>query len=52
MGNTIDALRNLYAALGGNSADVQSIVTIPEMINAIAAQVTANAAEKEETNND
>lgn len=44
MDNTIDALRNLYVALGGDSADVQNITIIPDMINAIAAQVTANAA--------
>lgn len=43
MDNTIDALRNLYEALGGDPADVQNIVIIPDMINAIAAQVTANA---------
>lgn len=49
MDNTIDALRNLYVALGGDSADVQNIVIIPDMINAIAAQVTANAATAAET---
>ncbi len=36
MDNTIDALRNLYVALGGNIEDVQDIVIIPDMINAIA----------------
>lgn len=53
MDTTVDALKNLYEALGGTSADVQNITLIPDMINAIAAQVTANAAEtKEENGND
>lgn len=42
MDNTIDALKNLYVALGGVAADVANVVIIPDMINAIAAQVTAN----------
>ena len=50
MDNTIDALRNLYVALGGNIENVQDIVIIPDMINAIATQAAtvvaaANAAE-------
>lgn len=44
MDNTVDALKNLYVALGGTAADVADIVLIPDMINAIAAQVEANAA--------
>lgn len=36
MDNTLDALRNLYVALGGEVADVENLVTIPDLINAIA----------------
>ena len=36
MDNTIDALKNLYVALGGNIEDVAEINIIPDMINAIA----------------
>lgn len=43
MDTTIMALQNLYVALGGELSDVANIVTIPDMINAIATQVTANA---------
>lgn len=48
MDNTITALQNLYIALGGDAADVANITIIPEMINAIAAQVTANKAAETE----
>lgn len=37
MDNTIDALKNLYVALGGTASDVADIVIIPDMINAIAS---------------
>lgn len=36
MDNTLDALRNLYVALGGNAEDVENLVIIPDLINAIA----------------
>lgn len=36
MDNTLDALRNLYVALGGEAEAVADLVTIPELINAIA----------------
>lgn len=57
MDNTITALQNLYVAFGGEAADVVNINIIPDMINAIATQVAANAAAnttntEEETNND
>lgn len=39
MNQTVDALKALYAALGGNSADVADITLIPDMVNAIAALV-------------
>ena len=50
MDNTLDALRNLYVALGGTAADVADLVIIPDLINAIATQaatVTAAATAKE-----
>lgn len=43
---TVDALKNLYVALGGTAADVADITLIPDMINAIATvAATATAAE-------
>lgn len=42
MDNTITALTNLYAALGGDTANVADIIIIPDMINAIAEQVITN----------
>jgi hypothetical protein len=36
MGNTVEALKALYVALGGTASDVADIVFIPDMINAIA----------------
>ena len=44
MDTTVDALKNLYVALGGTAADVAEVVLIPDMINAIAA---LKAAENE-----
>lgn len=44
MDNTITALQNLYVALGGDISDVENIVIIPDMINAIAAHVAAGGA--------
>lgn len=38
MDNTLDALRNLYVALGGDADDVTNLVIIPDLINAIATQ--------------
>ena len=43
MDTTIDALRNLYVALGGTASDVADITIIPKMINAIASLVTSGA---------
>lgn len=46
MDTTIDALKNLYVALGGTASDVANITIIPDMINAIATvAATATAAE-------
>lgn len=44
MNNTVEALRALYVALGGNSADVANIVVTPELITAIATVVTTAIA--------
>lgn len=34
--NTIEALQNLYVSMGGTLSDVETLNTIPEMINAIS----------------
>ena len=36
MNTTVEALKELYAALGGDLGDVADIVLIPDMIKAIA----------------
>lgn len=36
MDNNITALQNLYVTMGGNIEDVENLVIIPDMINAIA----------------
>lgn len=36
MDTTVNALKNLYVALGGDADDVANINLIPDMINAIA----------------
>lgn len=41
MDNTLDALRNLYVALGGSADDVANLVIIPDLINAIATQAAS-----------
>lgn len=43
MDRTVDALKNLYVAYGGTADDVENLVTIPDMINAIAEQVASSA---------
>lgn len=46
MDTTVDALKNLYVALGGEAADVADITLIPDMINALATvAATATAPE-------
>ena len=47
MDNTLDVLRNLYAALGGESGDVENLQTIPDIINAISTQVSTVVGTKE-----
>lgn len=44
MDNTIQALQNLYVALGGDVDDVANITIIPDMINAIATHVASGGA--------
>lgn len=46
MDTTVEALQNLYVALGGEIADVENLVTIPDMINAIADLKTSQAKRK------
>ena len=36
MDTTVEALRKLYVSLGGNIENVESLVVIPDLINAIA----------------
>lgn len=43
MDRTIDALRKLYVALGGEAAAVADLVIIPDLINAIAALIASGA---------
>lgn len=42
MDKTVDALRTLYNALGGEFENVEDLVLIPDLINKIAEQVRAN----------
>lgn len=48
MDNTIDALKNLYVALGGDADEVANITIIPDMINAISS-VAGNVASSAKT---
>lgn len=43
MDNTLDALRNLYVAMGGDADDVADLVIIPDLINAIATLISSGA---------
>lgn len=43
MDTTITALQALYVAMGGALSDVEDIVIIPDMINAIATLVSSGA---------
>jgi hypothetical protein len=42
MGNIVEALKNLYAAFGGDVEDVEAVTDIADMVNAVAEQVAAN----------
>lgn len=43
MRQTVDALRVLYVAMGGDADTVASLTLIPDIINAIAALVTSGS---------
>lgn len=43
MDTTVNALKDLYVALGGTASDVTNISRIPDMIEAIAALVESGA---------
>ena len=40
--NTIGALKAIYSALGGNSSTVATVTTIPDMLTAIATQISTS----------
>lgn len=46
MDSTVKALKNLYAALGGDADDVANICRIPDMIDAIATVAEAATAKE------
>lgn len=46
MDNNIVALQNLYVALGGDLSDVENLVIIPDMINAIANLITSGSTKE------
>lgn len=52
MDTTVKALQNLYVAKGGDLNTVANLVTIPDIINALAELVASNTTNKEVTNND
>lgn len=39
---TVEALKNVYAALGGDRTDVANLNVIPDVINAIADYIRTN----------
>ena len=43
MDKTMDALTNIYVALGGDAEDVADMSIIPDILNAIAEQIITNA---------
>ena len=45
MNNTLDALRNLYVALGGDADNVEALVITPELIDAVATLISAGLTE-------
>ena len=47
MDNTLDALRGLFVALGGDADDVANLVTIPDLIKVISTQVATVVGTKE-----
>lgn len=47
MDNTLDAIRGLHVALGGDADDVANLVTIPDLIKVISTQVATVVGTKE-----
>lgn len=47
MDNTLDALRGLHVALGGDADDVANLVTIPDLLKVISTQVATVVGTKE-----
>lgn len=45
---TVEALRNLYVALGGEAAAVANLTTIPELVNALCDVAPSNSNEPEQ----
>lgn len=43
MTTTVEALKDIYTALGGSADDVADLNTIPDVLEEIATQITANA---------
>lgn len=43
MRQTVDALRALYVAMGGDADTVASLTLIPDLINAIATLITSGS---------
>ena len=50
--NTIEALQNLYVSMGGVLSDVETLNTIPEMINAISALEPESTEERTVTSDE
>lgn len=44
MNLTVEALKELYIALGGNATNVADITLIPDMVKAIAAHISGGGA--------
>lgn len=43
---TVEALRGLYVSLGGEAEDVEDLVVIPDVINAIGRLVEKESSEE------
>lgn len=48
MNTTIEALQNVFVALGGSAEAVADINLIPDMLNAIAERITERESEANE----
>ena len=52
MVTTVEALQSLYVSMGGNSADVENLNTIPDMIEAISELEEARQEEERTVTSD